>query len=195
MWYAMVGDEAGMREAFRNSFQLGNEEGNRANFAGSLAILGFFSEAQDQLRPILLAESGFLHENLDRGARLGLFQLIAEQLALAKERNMQTSPHTADIDAITVASHVMRQAGLSDADIADQLDLMGLILRRHQIPTPGISYRAVDEPAFRGIVMQAHIAVDPATVFALNVELAELMQERGIPVHESLSVIFGGALQ
>lgn len=196
MWYAMVGDEASARTAFQSALQLTDDEGSHVNLSGSLAILGHFSEAQAQLAPFLRAEAGYLYKNLERGAQLGLFNLIADQLATLEARKTRPPKESAiSGDEIKTASLILREAGLTDAAAGTHLDAMGEVLRRRRMPVPGISYQAVNVPeTFVGVTMQAHIPTDAATVFEMNVELAQLMQDKGVPVHERFVVLFGGAL-
>lgn len=197
MWYAMVGDETSARAAFRSALQLSDDECSHVNLSGCLAILGYFSEAQTQLRPFPMAESGFLHNNLERGAQLGMFGLIAGQLGTRDASTMPRSSKSARTEeTIKAASLIMQQVGLTDRQIGRHLDVMGDVLRGRRMPAPVISYQAVNvAEAFVGITMQAHLRTNTATVFEMNVELAQLMQEKGVKVHERFAVLFGGALE
>ena len=196
MLYALAGEEQTMRESFKNSIKICAGFEPHVNFAGCLAILGYFSEAQKQLFPFLLSESGFLAFNIDRGAQYGMFCLLADQIMKAKERGMSLSIEKHQVEKISTAARILSREGITDEQVAEQLDLVGEVLRRHSMIAPPILYKAVDIPdIFVGVVVEANVPVDADTVVSMNIELAELSIKRGAPVHERLAVLFSQRVQ
>ncbi|ARP90344.1 hypothetical protein CAL14_08615 [Bordetella genomosp. 9] len=189
---AYLGDEEQVREAYDNFERLHGARTMVANFATAFAGVGLFSEAQRVFRPFIDAKNGELSQDAHIGVTVGLLTTVADQLEAAKAMGMPVLENNALLRSAPSAAKILRSVGISDEDIGLQFDAVGDVLRAHRRMPEQISVHPVDIDGVCTMVsIQFHLRhLSPNDAFQMNVELAEAVDRRNLPVHDSLLVMF-----
>lgn len=188
---SLLGDAEAVEADYRALLRTDHDKTDLFNLAVAFSTVGCFTRAQSILRPLVTAKSGELSSGRDRAYSLGLFSHVAEQYSEAREMNLDLSHGEESVHA-KMAAEVLGRAGVSDEAIALQLDAAGKVLQRHRRLLGATSFNSVYAPGeLEAVVMQVLLEADAATLFDLNVELAETVIEQGLPVHPNFVLSFG----
>jgi hypothetical protein len=187
-WKGLSGDLAATEEAFANSAKLGNSGTNRINWMVNRLNLGLFSGAQALYAEVGTAEDGYFTQLLEEGCCSGAIQQAVRFIERAGEMHIKGN---ADLTTeIIKANAILQVAGLSDACIAQHLDVAGLVLRRHRIRPDG-TLRVTSAPGyFNGVTYAFKVPVPAESAFDMNIELAEEEDRAGIDKHVAFDVVF-----
>lgn len=182
-WKALTGDWEGVNSAFGKSIALGSTGTNRMNWCINSLNLGMFSAGHQLYDTAGDPDPNFVNVMLRVGMNLGAVQKAARFVERAKEMNIITDLN--ETENVKLAHEILREAGISDAQIAQHLDVAGVVLRKHNI-RPNISARvAAAEGFFHGVTYAFTVPVSAAEAFEMNVELA--MGEEAAGVHKDIA--------
>jgi hypothetical protein len=190
-WYALAGDAKCMTEAFKNSFRLGGTETAHINFMVNTFNVGMFSATHDACVDFDKASG----DGSNHFAPACTIALCCGALTLSERFAHKASAMKKDLDAkvlndLAGAVELLRAAGVSDADVARQLDVAGTVLRRHHM-RPRVNPRVTDAAGFfRGVTYAVHVPVSSAEAFEMNMELASAEEDAGIQRNVAFDVVF-----
>lgn len=113
---------------------------------GVLCNLGYFSEAQRVFPQAAHPETGQMSNSWKRGYLCGAFRLMKTYLQQA--RKMAFDLGELDTDTAERAANVLEKAGVTDAKVAETLDVVGKVLRSHKLFFVGLepSVKVFDKP-------------------------------------------------
>jgi hypothetical protein len=187
-WKGLAGDVAGTEIGFANSVRLGNSGSNRENWMISRLNLGLFSGAQSLYAAIGHPESGYFTLLLKDGYNAGAIGQAASFIERAREMRIKWDEN--QVQDIMKADAILRHAGVSDQQIGLQLDVAGMVLRRHQIrPNPSVLVTSADD-CFTGVTYLLAVPVGAVQAFDMNVELAREEDKAGISKNVAFDVVF-----
>jgi hypothetical protein len=192
VYSAMVGDEEALRNAFTALSNISQDLTSQINLAGSFATLGYFSEAQGILTSVLNARNGEFSAGCIMASKIGMFSRVANEMKTAPSMKMPIPCMYAGVRDSPLAASILEPRGVSDEEVAAQLDAMGEVLRKHKRPAGQVSMLALDvENVFTGVSIQYHVRMPKeAEVSQMNLELTRIAERRGLQTHNSLVVLF-----
>ena len=184
----LTSDWEGVNSAFGKSLALGSTETIRMNWAINSLNLGMFSAGQKLYEAVGDPNPNFVNVMLGVGMNLGAVQRTTRFVERAREMNIMTDAN--DTENVKIAHEILRGAGISDEQIAQHLDVAGVVLRKHNI-RPNISARvAAAEGFFHGVTYAFAVPVSAEEAFAMNVELAIGEEEAGVHKDIAFDVVF-----
>jgi hypothetical protein len=189
-----LGDCEATEEAYVNCVRIPHEDPDLLNIAAAFERLGMFSRAQRIVETLVSATSGNLSLYRDKCYPLGLFQKIATEYQSAENMGLEFS-HGAQNRQGIKAARILADTGISDRMVAEQLDVLGTVLRRHRLIHRQTSFGVLETVGnLQAVVFQIMIDTSPRPLLAMNLEAVHTAQERQLPVHESLGIMFGKAI-
>jgi hypothetical protein len=131
-YYQVCGDAGLMRHHLDNAMKLGDRQVVLQHAAASESNLGFFSSALRAFREAAKPEFGAFSLCTRLPIPCAAFQLTVEYLDQAEKMKMSVQPPK-DIDVIQTASAVLAEAGVSDSDVAEMMDMAGEVFREENM--------------------------------------------------------------
>ena len=187
-WKALVGDWDGVREAFTASLALGDSGSNRVNWLVNCLNLGMFSAARAAYADMGDPENSYFSMMLALGVRSGAIEQALRNVERA--RVMSISWDESDAEDVIKANEILREAGISDEQVARHLDAAGVVLSRHRI-RPQVHPRVIAaEGFFRGVTFAFPVPVSADEAFEMNVELAVEEEQAGVQKDVAFDVVF-----
>jgi hypothetical protein len=187
-WKALVGDWKGVQEAFSASLALGDSGTNRVNWVVNCLNLGMFSLGQAAFAKFGEPEQGYFSKMLVAGVRTGAIEQAMRYAERAREMNIDWDGSRAG--EIEGMNQLLRTAGVSDTQIARQLDVAGEVLRRHHIRPIAEPRLTLAEGFFQGVTYAFPVPVSADEAFAMNMELASDEFDAGIEKDVAFDVVF-----
>lgn len=193
--YGAVVALAGLYEETERAFSaaqklLGNDGAVISNWMVNRTNLGRYSEALELGIQHATPETGWFQERYGSLVRAGGFQAATERLQRAKAMHMEMSEM--EIKDVSEAAAILRDAGVSDRNVAAQLDVAGRMLFDAGLMHVGWgSIEALNEPdLFVGVTYTLRLDLTPTEVFEMNVALAQAECEAGIVRNPAFDVSF-----
>jgi len=190
-WRGLAGDVAGTEAAFANSVQLGNSGSNRENWMITRLNLGLFSAAQNLYAATGHPKTGYFTLLLEDGYKAGAIGQAASFIERAREMRIKWDEN--QVEEVMQANAILRHAGMSDQQIGRQLDVAGVVLRRHEIPPNGSVLVTSADDFFSGVTYSFAVPVGAEKAFDMNVELAREEDKAGINKNVAFDVVFEAA--
>ncbi|MFK0377854.1 hypothetical protein [Pandoraea sp. NPDC090278] len=194
---SIVGDHDEAERGFRTSLQLGKGAIFMNNWVASRVNLGYFTAAYSLAKEASVPELGMTSDRLPFLLLTGGINTADCYLKRAKDMNMDVVLPQAvmSIDEISIATELLRQAELTDEDLAAHLDLAGGVMRTRRQLFVGEQVVLVqhEEGVFSGITYVFPISGSAADIFELNCELAEAESAQDIKRHPFFDVVFSVA--
>ncbi|SAL61869.1 hypothetical protein AWB69_06884 [Caballeronia udeis] len=187
-WKGLAGDVTGTETAFANSIRLGNSGSNRENWMINRLNLGLFSAAQSLYAATGHPETGYFTLLLEDGYKAGAIEQAASFIERAREMRIKWDEN--QVHEVTKANAILRHAGISDQQIGRQLDVAGVVLRRHQIRPNGSVLVTSADDFFSGVTYSLAVPVGAEKAFDMNVELARAEDKAGISKNVAFDVVF-----
>jgi len=187
-WKSLAGDVTGTETAFANSIRLGNSGSNRENWMINRLNLGLFSAAQSLYAATGHPETGYFTLLLEDGYKAGAIEQAASFIERAREMRIKWDEN--QVHEVTKANAILRHAGISDQQIGRQLDVAGVVLRRHQIRPNGSVLVTSADDFFSGVTYSLAVPVGAEKAFDMNVELARAEDKAGISKNVAFDVVF-----
>jgi len=187
-WKSLAGDVTGTETAFANSIRLGNSGSNRENWMINRLNLGLFSAAQSLYAATGHPETGYFTLLLEDGYKAGAIEQAASFIERAREMRIKWDEN--QVHELTKANAILRHAGISDQQIGRQLDVAGVVLRRHQIRPNGSVLVTSADDFFSGVTYSLAVPVGAEKAFDMNVELARAEDKAGISKNVAFDVVF-----
>ena len=185
---ALTGDCDAVKAAFQASFALGNSGSNRINWIVSCVNMGMFYSAFDACVNLSVEDTGFLAGAQRAALKCGA---LAESCKFAERAMVTRSEWDKDAaETVTAAIEILRDAGISDEQVARQLDLAGNVLRRHALRPLVIPRVTSAEGFFRGVTYALPVPVSSEEAFDMNAELAVEEAEARIQKDVAFDVVF-----
>jgi hypothetical protein len=189
-WKGLTGDVAGTEAAFVNSVRLGNSGSNHEDWMITCLNLGLFSAAQSLYAAIGHPKTGYF-TLLEDGYKAGAIGQAASFIERAREMRIKWDEN--QVQEVMQANAILRHAGISDQQIGLQLDVAGVVLRRHQIrPNASVLVTSADD-FFSGVTYSLAVPVGAEKAFDMNVELAREEDKAGINKNVAFDVVFEAA--
>ncbi|AMG39998.1 hypothetical protein [Achromobacter xylosoxidans] len=186
-----LGDGEALERDYQELLATQHDSIDLFNVSVAFSTLGYFSKAQSIMRDIATASSGDLSGCRERAISIGLFQHIVEQYVLADKMRLELADSEREPTSFEVA-RILREAGITDHDVAIQLDVAGAVLRRHKRLCPATAVFAVNGPDNLDVaLLQVLVNATPDVLFDLNVEVAEEVLAQDLLVHPNLVVSIG----
>lgn len=187
-WYQLAGDCEGMEDAFRKSLALGDSGSNHINLVVNRLNLGMFSAAQEACAELQNLAPDHIEAAHLAAFRCGALKNAAQFAERAKA--MQIKWDDSSAAKLTIAIQMLKNAGVSEAQISSHLDLAGEVLRRHHI-RPQVDARVTAADGFfNGVTYALPVPVSAEEAFDMNLELAMAEDEAGIKKHLAFDVVF-----
>jgi hypothetical protein len=187
-YYSMIGDANEVRRSFEASWRLEQSAHACANYYANLSNLGYFSEAHDFFMDHARPEKGRLSQLASKTT--GSFQALVTYFDEAKAKGFVTVDPV-HVDYRTAAS-VLSRNGISDAEVAQHMDAVGVVMRQHRMFYTGdIQVEVSDiEGVFVGVTCVFRVQRSQDEVFDLNIELAKIEREMNVPKKSVFDVMF-----
>lgn len=187
-----LGDEDGVADAYRSLQRIGHRDVHALNIAMAYGKLGYYSAAQNIIRPFIKAESGLLSEFRDLAYGVGLYHHVHSEFDRAKAMNLEFA-NGGPTAAASRIQELLQRAGISDADLAAQMDAIGIVMRRHRRPVRKTSSTPIfyEPESLEMVTIRCLIEASPTELFQMNVDLAQVAEELGLPTYENLVLTFG----
>lgn len=187
----LTGDRDDMERAFANSVALGDSGTNRLNWMVNRLNLGMFSAAQELYSAIGSPENGRFGYVLLDGFKTGAITQAARFAERAREMHIPWDEISTE--DLTQAHAMLQEAGVTDDQIASQLDVAGEVLHRHRI-RPKVVPKVSNAPGiFEGVTFALIVPVSTEEAFDMNAELAVQENETGIERNPMFDVVFQAA--
>jgi hypothetical protein len=168
-WRGLAGDADGAESAFRNSMALGQSDVGRENWMITRRNLGLFSAAQAIYRELCVPRAQDLAIIARHGFLAGAVGQTAKLIEAARATGFEWDAEFAQ--QVMEAHSIMREAEVTDDEIAQRLDCAGEVLRRHGW-RPIVVLRVLSvEGIFRGVSFRFAVPVSLQKACDLDHEL------------------------
>ncbi|MCA7085812.1 hypothetical protein K7G19_19675 [Cupriavidus sp. DB3] len=160
------------------------------NYMVNLSNLGYHSAVLALGAEVARPERGFFSTRGNLLVKSGGFVMAAQFLERAREMGLDVSNLSGP--EIELAAFLLREAELSDWDVAKHLDLAGEMLRKRGhlfVKRPVVDVQDV-EGVFTGITYTMMVRLPRSDVFEMNCALAQAEVEAGIKRHPYFDVTF-----
>lgn len=188
--YTTAGDVEEMERSFFNAIRLGGQSFFASNILASYGNLGLFSKAHALFEKVGDPEGGNFSELFQDGIEIGAFHKLSEFIGAAKKMNIEIDNFR--LDLTERATSVLARAGISDSDVASNMDAAGTILRRKRIfasvPTDVLVTDVAGE--FSGVTITFKLPLSPAEVFEFNIDLAAQEEVMHLKKSPAFDVVF-----
>lgn len=184
-WRGLAGDAEGAEAAFRNSMALGQSDVGRENWMITRQNLGMFSAAQAIYRELGVP----LTQDLAIIARYGfLAGAVGQTAKLIEAARASGFEWDAEFTRQVMEAHsIMREAEVTDDEIARRLDCAGEVLRRHGW-RPIVVPRVLSvEGVFRGVSFRFAVPVSLQKACDMDHEL--IREESKLSLFKPVSLL------
>jgi len=183
--YVMRFDEA--EACLRNSLRLNYDAVTVFNLFHSTLFAGRYGRAQELFIEHGHPNKGSFSKLVPLAMECGAFETLVAYFSEAKKMNLEVP----DVQGLTSSTvRLLTGANLSEKDVARHLEAAGAVLMKHRIRPLAKRILAGDENRASLLSVLFHVPGTPDEVFDLNVELAQMEDEMGIPKHISFDVAF-----
>ncbi len=176
---AICGEAERVLEYFGKAQQHPDIINTNHEFWISLANIGLYKRAQEIGIWLLDPKRGFFPKAWERAVSIGLVNEVCNRLDGAKK--LYPELEQIDFSDLALAREVMKTNDLTDQDVGDVLDLMGLIQREHGIMFHGAfaAHMKTMRPAEDPVYLYFTIPLDAEVpeIHSMNRELARRIPE------------------
>jgi hypothetical protein len=186
--YGAIGDRVELERGFKNSSRLGWEWHIGHNWINNRIRVGMLSAAQELYAKCGSPTAGHFTQMLGFGFQAGCLHQAAEFSRKAIAMHIQTEDR--NYFDLLGASDMLRDAGITDADVGRHLDIAGNICLKHGFSSRAQLHITRGGGFFSGVTFALAVPVSAAEAFDMNVELAEAEHVAGIDKHIECDVVF-----
>ncbi|NDP59568.1 MAG: hypothetical protein GZ090_09445 [Oxalobacteraceae bacterium] len=188
--HGLTGNIAVAQHAFEAAIALEKNPLYITNWLATLGNLGLYLKIHELFAVYGNPISGEFSDRFEIGLHAGAFHKLTEFIGSAEKMRLDMT--TLDTSLPKNIAALLRKAGVTDHDVARQLEAAGTVLNRHKLfytGAPEISVCDIPD-AFIGVTFAFTLPVDGKDIFSYNIQLAKEEMAMNIQKNHAFDVVF-----